>query len=403
MDTTTATRGRRALTKRTADAARYQGNGRSHCIVWCGELRGFGLRVMPTGRKSWVLAYRTQAGTKRLVTLGPYPGLTPDEARRDARALIVAVARGADPAATRRRAREAASFRELAQAYLDEYARGMGKNTRDAEHYVNKVLVPAFGTKKAEAVARADVATLHRRIGRSAPYAANRCIAVLSRIYTWAESAGRLPAGHPSPTRGVARFPEEKRARFVSHDEMPRLAAAIRAEPNVYIRAAMLLYLLTGFRKSELLRARWEDVDLERGVWTLPTTKAGREHRLPLAPPAVRILRELPREAGNPFVFCGSRAGSHIMKIDGAWNRIRTAAQVEDVRLHDLRRTVGSWLAQGGASLPLIGNVLNHTTPSATAIYARFSDQSARRALEDHAEAVLAASARPVQVPGTVQ
>jgi integrase len=390
-ESATSTAGR-ALTKRAVDSARYTGDGRAQRIVWDGELRGFGLRVQPTGRKSWILFYRTQAGTKRLLTLGHYPGLTLDQARRVALQNLADVSKGEDPADKRRRAREAASFATLAEAFLERHSKVHKKSARDDERYINQVLIPAFGTRKAEAIQRSDLSALHRRIGAKAPYAANRLLACASKLFAWGEDEGYLPTGYQNPTQGIKKFREEKRERWVTPEEMPKLAAAIRSEPNVYARAAVWMYLLLGARKSEMLSARWADVDLKRGVWRLPETKAGRPHYLPLAPPAVAILRELPREEGNPHVFPGQSAGCHLVNIAKPWDRIRKAAGCEDVRLHDLRRTVGSWLAQGGASLPLIGKVLNHTTPSTTAIYARLADESARHVLEQHAEAVLAAA-----------
>jgi integrase len=382
----------KALTKKAIDAAKYAGNGRTPCVVWDGELRGFGLRVHPTGRKAFVLFYRTQGGTKRLTTLGPYPGLTLDQARRQALRERADVASGGDPAATRKQGRDAASFAALAEAFLEKYARIHKKSARDDERYVDKVLVPAFGSRKAGAISRADLSALHRRIGAKKPYAANRMLACASVLFAWGEREGMLPAGHANPAHGIAKFREEKRDRWVTPEEMPKLAAEIRSEPSVYVRGALWLYLLLGARKTELLRAKWSDVDMERGVWRLPETKAGRTHYLPLAPPALAILAELPREEGNEHVFPGRSRGSHLVNVEKSWRRIRKAAGCEDVRLHDLRRTVGSWMAQGGASLPLIGRVLNHTTPATTAIYARMSDDPARRALAAHAAAVLAAA-----------
>jgi len=376
------------LTKTVVDKAKYEGTGRSQCILWDDELRGFGLRIHPTGRKGWVLFYRTEAGTKRLVTLGPYPGLTPAEARDKALRTRAGVAEGADPAAERRRARDAASFQVLANCYLNLHSRVHKKSARDDERYVAE-LVKVFGTRKAEAVTRADLATLHRRIGGQRLYAANRMLACASSLFAWAEREGYLPAGHPNPAAGIKKFREQRRDRWVKPDEMPRLAAAIDAEPNIYVRAALWLYLLTGARKQELLAARWADVDVDGAVWKLPDTKAGRVHYIPLSPPAVAILRQLPKEEGNPYVFPGRIKGAPLVNIAKPWDSIRKAAGCEDVRLHDLRRTVGSWMATAGASLPLIGKVLGHTSPSTTTVYARLADDSARVALDAHAKTLL--------------
>lgn len=199
-----------------------------------------------------------------------------------------------------------------------------------------------------------------------------------------------LPETAANPARGIDKFKEHKRDRWVTPEELPKLAAAIAREPNLYIRAALWLYLLTGVRKTELLKARWDDVDFVRCALRLPETKAGRIHYVPLSAPAVAILQALPRQEANPYVLPGQRAGQHVVNVDDSWQRARKEAGVEDVRLHDLRRTVGSWLALAGNSLPLIGRVLNHTDPKTTAIYARLGDDPARQALADHAERITA-------------
>jgi integrase len=201
---------------------------------------------------------------------------------------------------------------------------------------------------------------------------------------------GFVPENATNPARGIDKFKEHKRDRWVTPEELPRLAAAITQDPNLYVRAAVWLYLLTGVRKTELLKARWEDVNFVRCELRLLETKAGRTHYIPLSPPALALLRALPRQEGNPYLLPGAKSGHHLVNIAKSWRRVRKVAGVEDVRLHDLRRTVGSWLAQAGNSLPLIGRVLNHTDPKTTAVYARLGDDPARKALADHAQRIAA-------------
>ncbi len=129
-----------------------------------------------------------------------------------------------------------------------------------------------------------------------------------------------------------------------------------------------------------------------RAELRLPDTKAGRVHSIPLSPPAVALLRDLPREDDNPFILPGKLSGAHLVNVDKPWNRVRAAAGVEDVRLRDLRRTVGSWLAQSGSSLHLIDRVLNHSNQSTTADYARFGDDSVRAALDQHGARIMGAA-----------
>jgi len=386
------------LTKRAIEAARYLAPTQGGIFVyWDAALPGFGLRVYPSGRRSFVVFYRAgggRRGRKRLLTLGGYPTLTVDEARRKARETLVRVAGREDPAAERRAARGALTVRELSDLYLEQHSRVHKRSARDDERIFKADIVPAWGTRQAVTITRADVAALHRKIGRRGHFVANRALALVSHLFSWSERQGAIPEGFQNPARGVQRYREEHRDRWLSPDEVRRLMLALEGEPSPYVRGFFWLALLTGCRKGELLVTRWADVDLERAVLRLPVTKAGRVHYVPLSAPARTVLEALPREARSPYVFPGATRGSHLVNVSKAWARIVKAAELEDVRLHDLRRTVGSWLAQSGASLPLIGAVLNHSNPSTTQIYARLADDSRRHALERHGHALLEAVAR---------
>jgi integrase len=245
----------------------------------------------------------------------------------------------------------------------------------------------------ASEVTRADVRALHRWIGdKGRTYAANRVVALVRHLFNWGEREGLLPEGHPNPVRGIERYREEARERFLSPDEAKRVVTAIGREGNVYLRAYFLLALLLGTRKRELLGARWEDIDEARWTLRLPETKSGRSHELPLAADAQEILRSLPRLENNPFVFPGMKEGEplSVEAIDKAWVRIRTAAGLPDVRLHDLRRTLGAWIVQQTGSLALVGALLNHSDPRVTAAhYARFADETRRKALGEHGQTLL--------------
>lgn len=379
------------LTKKVIDALTYQGTGGERFVVWDEEPPGFGVRVYPSGRKAFVLSYRAGA-RKRLLTLGTYGVLTLDQARSLARAELAKVeTAGADPLAEREKERQGETVEDLCLAYMDRHGNAKKSASEDLRRIKAHVL-PAWGRLKAKAVKRPDVAVLHARIGKAAPYEANRVLALLSKMFELARRWGFVPEEHPNPARDIDRFHETKRDRWVTPEELPRLAQAINEEANESARFALWLYLLTGARKSELLTARWEHVDWTRAELKLPETKAGRVHYLPLSGPALALLREIPRVEGNPYILPGKVLGAHLVNISKPWGRVRTAAGVEDVRLHDLRRTVGSWLAQAGNSLHLIGRVLNHSNQSTTAVYARFGEDSVRAALEQHGARILGAA-----------
>jgi integrase len=391
------------ITKRVVDSLGYGKNGshaRSQHILWDNEVRGFGIRVHPSGRKNFVLFYRF-AGRKRLVSLGGYPEITVEQARGNARATLYTVSKGVDPVEEERHERQQTiDFGELADRFLEDHSKVHKKSARDDLQRIRDFLKPAWGSKPATSIRRPEVAELHLKIGKRATYAANRTLSLVSKIFNWGTTVGLLPTEYPNPTRGIVRYREQSRDRFLSQEEVGRLLKAIDSEPSVHIRAFFWLSLLLGTRKSELLRAKWDDVDLKSAVLTIPETKAlraGRRsapHHIPLARPARRILRELPHEAKNPFVFPGARDGAALVNVEDAWRRARAAANVGDVRFHDLRRTLASWLAQGNVALGLIGAVLNHSQPQTTAIYARFGERDTRNALEAHASAVLKAARR---------
>jgi integrase len=433
-----------ALTKRDIDRLEHDPAGPATQIHYDGDDRqsvpGFGVRVFPSGAKSFVVWYRTTKGRKRLHTIGRFGAFTVEQARKEARRLIVEASTGADPIAERQDAREASTVAELADLYIERHAKPHKKTWKEDERRIEKHIKPALGARKVADVKRPDVSRLHNKIGTTAPYEANRVLALVAVMFTKAEEWGLVEEGTPNPAARVQTYKEHSRERWITPAELPALVAAIDAEPSEYVRAALKLYLVTGLRRNELLALRWKDVDLERREIRLGDTKAGRPHVVPVTSTAEAILRTLPRGIGNAPVFPGDRRGKDekkraeakpLVNINKPWRRVRarfwlaknpeTAAELraraerdvarakkhagkgpeaiearliqlaqqaakgeEDVRLHDLRRTVGSWLATAGASLPLIGKVLNHSTPSTTQVYARLAEDPARAALEEH-------------------
>ncbi len=378
-----------SLTKRSIDALRYDNKGKPVQIIWDGSLKGFGARVYPSGAKAFLIDYRTEHGTKKRLTIGRYPAVTVEQARKKTMSLLAAVNNGEDPAEDRRQKRNALLVRELADTYIDRHAKRRKRTWAEDERRLKKYVRPAFGSKSIVEVTRADVSRLHDKIGHTAKVEANRVLALVSVMFTLAEEWGFLPGGHVNPAKRVKPFAEHSRDRWVTHAEFPRLWSAIQSEESPYARAFFVLALLLGCRRSELLQAKWKNVDLTRRELRLPNTKAGNTHTLPLSERAAGVLFGLPQMLGNPHVFPSSVQPKAPMRdVKRQWRRIRKEAGLEDVRLHDLRRTVGSWLATSGASLPLIGKVLNHADASTTAIYARLAEDAARSALDQHAERI---------------
>lgn len=381
---------RKKLTKRDVDALAYDPSGPPRQVLWDAQTPGFGVRVFDSGAKSFVLAYRPMGERrKRQITIGRYGDFTVDQARVRAEEYRVKIRNGIDPLDERQEMRDAATVAELGRIYIERHAKPHKKTWTEDERRLVQYVYPAFGAKKAEAIRRPDVARLHSKIGATKPYEANRVLALVAVMFNKAVDFGILDEGAPNPAARIQKFREKSRDRWVTPSELPALWQAIEEEANPYARAAFKCYLFTGMRRNELLGLRWKDVDFERKEIRIEDTKAGRSHVVPLSAPAEAVLRDLPRQIGNAYVFAGARPGRPLVNVAKPWKRIRERAGLEDVRLHDLRRTVGSWLATSGASLPLIGKVLNHSNASTTQVYARLAEDAPRAALEEHAARIL--------------
>ncbi|MCA0314239.1 MAG: site-specific integrase [Candidatus Melainabacteria bacterium] len=353
---------------------------------------GLGVRVNRSGRQVFILKFNLK-GRAVWRTLGSTDFMTLDQARRLA-SRMKALARGGDDPTDLIQSfqiKEGIALQgvidvsRFAEIYIDRHAREHKKSWKKDEQRLKFYVLPVLGKRGLSEISRDDLSRLHREIGKRSHYSANRVIEQLHTMFRLATIWGYLPETWPNPASGIKQYKERARDRFVLPSEMPRLAAAIAAHEDPFVRAALQLYLYTGMRKMELLSLRWSYVDLEFGEIRLPDTKNGRPHRIPLAAPALKILASLPKKGINPYVFPGKIAGTHLSRIDKAWQKIRKEARLEDVRLHDLRRTVGSWVVQSSKNLTIVGDILNQTNQNVTRVYSRFTNDHVRDALNAHA------------------
>lgn len=261
---------------------------------WDDAIPGFGVRIYPSGKKAFVASYRTKV-RKRLMVLGRYGAdLTLDQARDAARTARTEVRSGEDPVETRRKAARGETFGDLSRAYVEDYAEPRKKSWKADRQRLERNIPAGWKDRDARAIKQWEVAKLHREIGARAPYEANRLLEIIRRMYNIAPTLIAIDGGIENPTRGVEKFRERSRKRWVKPEELPPLAQAIDAEPNIFVRAAIWLYLLTGAPRSELLSARWEDIDWQRGKLRLPDTKSGDEQFVTLNGPALAILQAIP-------------------------------------------------------------------------------------------------------------
>jgi integrase len=356
-------------------------------IVWDGTLPGFAARRQKSEAVSYLLKYRTADGAQRWHTIGRHGApWTPETARAEARRLLGLVASGADPAGDRAAWREAPTVADVAARFLAEHAEAKRKprTAREYRRLIENVILPALGRKRIADVTRADVARLHHA-QRATPTEANRALALLSTIFTFAERLGERPDGS-NPCRHVERFPQRRRERFLSPDELARLGDALAGwQGSPYIPAAVKLLVFTGARLGEILGLQWTWIDMERGEARLPDSKTGAK-TVHLPAPALDVLRGLPHVA--PYVL-GAKRGTTF--VEAPWRRIRKAAGLDDVHLHDLRHSFASVAAAGGMGLPIIGKMLGHTQAQTTARYAHLASDPVKQAAATVAERIAAA------------
>jgi integrase len=400
------------LTKTTVDGLQP---GAKPEFAWDSELRGFGLKVMPSGAKTYVLQYRLggRGSPTRRFFIGQQgkDGWTPDKARTRAEELKRAVKEGKDPQRLKRSEAAAVTLRQFAEDEGDKqvkrppgylaYAkdrkkpRSVVEDTRNLKRHI----LPVLGDRKLHSITAHDIEKFHASMSAT-PTTANRCLALLSNIFTVARKQG-LVSFATNPARDVEKFPETKRKRFLSQVELQRLGAALnQAEATtqrheaalaVWRRngkkgpppkapaegepasatAAIRLLMLTGCRLSEMLTLQWQHVDLSERRLRLPESKTGAKI-VPLGRAAIEIFDGMPKAAdsGNLFVFPGFRKGSHFSGIQRVFQRIRERAGLHDVRLHDLRHSFASVAVAGGASLYMTGQLLGHAQATTTQRYA---------------------------------
>ena len=360
---------------------------------------GLFLCVSKSGKTFYL--YRWFQGRPVRVPLGKFPTMSVEEARKACLALVAKMSAGTDVQAARQAARHEQTIKGLWTYWqADARQRGVKTLTEDERRY--KRFLTAWANRRLSAVHKADVQALFANTtAENGIYSANRLLALVKSMFHKAADMGFTGA---DPTAGVKKHQEEKRDRFLHSDELAGFFKALFAEPNASLRDLLLLALLTGARKSNVMAMRWDEIDFATGLWRIPKTKSGKPVVVPLVPAAVAVLQQR-REAanGSPWVFASSRSkAGHITEVKSAWKRIRDAAKLVDCRPHDLRRSLASYMAIGGVSLPTIGAMLGHSQPSTTAIYARLSTDPVRLAAENATTAMFAAGGASVGPAGMV-
>ena len=385
------------LTKRTVDALRPEA---SDYFIWDAQIVGFGVRVMPSGAKTYQAQYR-KGGRTRRVSIGRHGKITVDEARKLAKEIMGQVAKGENPAEEISQHRKAPTVAALCERFFESHVKERCKPSTQGEYRraIDLFINPAMGSFKVVDVERKDVAELHHKF-RHKPYQANRTLGVLSKMFNLSEIWGLRPDGS-NPCRHVPKYREVKRQRYLSTSELQRLGQVLTTveqeeSETPFIIAAFRLLILTGCRLGEIQTLKWEYIT-EHGM-ELPDTKTG-ARRIPLPAAARAVLSALPRDINNPYVIAGKLDGRYATDFQHPWRRIRERAGLHDVRIHDLRHTYASNAVSSGMPIQMVGRLLGHTQIQTTMRYAHLADDPVRRAAEENAERLRFALGNNVTTP----
>jgi integrase len=331
--------------------------------------KGLVLAVTATGTKTFYLYKRIEGRPERLL-LGRFPDISIENARKLATTAKGSIAAGQNPQKAKHAIRDEMSFAALFTDYMEKYSKVHKRSWLYDEREVNKYLSHWF-KRKISTIERSEIERLHAKIGKeNGLYQANRLLERIRSIFNKAIDWGWEGT---NPAVGIKKFKEKSRDRFLQPDELPRFFEALANEPNETARDFIMISLLTGARKSNTLAMRWSEINLTAETWRIETTKNGEAQTIHLPKQAMQILTERKWNSESPWVFEGTGKSGHLADPKKAWERILKEAEIEDLRIHDLRRTLGSYQAATGANGYIIGKSLGHRSQQSTAIYARLN------------------------------
>jgi integrase len=350
---------------------------------WDTSLKGFGVIVLPSGRRTYCIQYRNQNRVLKRLKIGVHGQLTTEEARAMARKHLASTAHGEDPAQSKKQTQELFGMQDLARDYIERHGqKKREKSLKEDNKLLKNIILPSLGSLKIANVSRRDIESLHLRL-KNTPYQANRVVALLSKMFSLAVSWGwRLD----NPAQGIEKYQEEKRDRWLNDEELQRLWRVLDKHSENLTSYVFKFLLLTGARKGEALQATWDQFDLEKGLWIKPAhlTKQKKKEHLPLSDKALLLLASLKKQntEASPYLFPGRKAGQPLKEVKKFWSTVLKESKLESVRIHDLRHTHASHLVSSGLSLSIVGKLLGHTQASTTQRYAHLADEPLRKATE---------------------
>ncbi len=355
--------------------------------TWDSELKGFGVVVLPSGRVTYVIQYRNAAHIQKRLKLGVHGPITAEEARELAKKHFATIAQGLDPVEEKKSVRNLSTMNDLVTDYLERHGqKKRPKSVLEDQKLLKNIILPALQGRKVAHITRRDIENLHLR-HENTPYQANRTLSLLSKMFSLAISWGWRS---DNPAQGIPKYQEEKRDRWLDDEELQSLWSVLDQYPQNLTAYVFKFLLLTGARKGEALQATWDQFDLEKGIWTKPShiTKQKKKEHLPLSDKTIELLHILKNLSPilsteqAKYLFPGRIKDEPLKEIKTFWHSIIKKANLENVRIHDLRHTHASHLVSSGLSLSIVGKLLGHTQASTTQRYAHLADESLRKATE---------------------
>ena len=352
---------------------------RDRAVLWDTEVKGFGARGFGNGGGVSFIIKKRINGRQRLITIGKFGSpWTPETARKEALRIVSQSYHGVDEA-KEKRARNVRGklFADVADEFMASHSPKLKPGTREGyETLLRLHLKPRFEAKPFNEIGKGDIEKAHAAWSFM-PRTANYALAVLSKILSWANAVG-YRSDVVNPCRGIEKYAETKRERYLTGEESQRLGdvlqhAAEIGSPSPYVVAAIWMIVFTGARKREVMNLKWSFVDIEKRVLNLPDSKTGAK-KIALNRQALDILAKLRRIEGNPYVFPGKKEGRQLLDISKAWAQIRTLAGIGDVRIHDLRHSFGFTAVDAGGTTRVLGRQLGHGDSKTTDIYAHVGD-----------------------------
>ena len=373
-----------------------------HKIYWDDRLIGLGIRITDNNAKSFVLRYVIN-GRERKYTLGGYPALSYSAARDMAIQVKGEITKGHDPLDERQAIHSTPTVKQLAEDFLKAKEKVLRPRTMKdyREFFFKKHIVPKFGNLKIDSIGKKEIENFHRSFSET-PRMGNRILEIMRVMFNTAVSWEIL---EKNPTQGIKKFPEHKRERYLSEDEISRLTKILDAEPNQMSANIIRLILLTGSRKGEVLSARWQDFEGE--VWAKPAflTKQNKISRIPLSEEAVDILQKMKTKivsekklatftdnrivSTEQYLFYNTQTKTHQKDIKRFWLEVCKKAKIKDATIHDLRHTFASVLVSNGIGLEVIGKLVGHSNIRTTQRYAHLANSSLKQATSMFADKVM--------------